>query len=235
MAPNERMARGRSMIREILERVAPNLRSIPIKSTTEGIVGSAAAWIEFDLTDDLGFQEWRGMLEEVGTEGRLFNGYILQTADIEISGTPVQLHVFSDSIYITPPFATEEYYMQLETEHLLVARTYFRIPPERENLTLEGYKPPLADMLAMDVWARVQESSAGKSEAVGPKPQWEAGAPTGSPQGSLAGMLRTANRDASRLSESRRQMIYTFFYEATIRTENREYHIRRFSLDNPHQ
>ena len=58
------------------------MRSVPIKSRTEGIVGNAAGWIEFDLTDDLGFQEWRGMLEEVGAEGRLFNAYMVQTAEL---------------------------------------------------------------------------------------------------------------------------------------------------------
>ena len=170
------------------------MRSVPIKSKTEGIVGNAAAWIEFDLTDDLGFQEWRGMLEEVGAEGRLFNAYMVQTLELEISGTPVQLHVFPETVYITPPFSSEEYYIQLDVEQVLLARTYFRIPPERENMSLDGYKPPLADMLAMDVWVRAGGSSA-----------------------------------------DNRQAIYTFFYEATVRTETREYHIRRFSLDHPWQ
>ncbi len=208
------------------------MRSASIRSRTESIVGGAAGWIEFDLTDELGFQEWQGMLEETGIEGRLFNGYMLQSVEVEISGTPVQLHVFPDSIYITPPFATEEYYIQMETEHLLVARTYFRIPPERENLALHGYKPPLTDMLAMDVWVRSKGP-----DAVKEAPEREAGAgmPAPSAQGVLAGMLHAENRDAERRSEGGRQLIYTFFYEATIRTENREYHIRRFSLDSPRQ
>ena len=170
------------------------------------------------------------MLEETGIEGRLFNGYMLQSVEVEISGTPVQLHVFPDSIYITPPFATEEYYIQMETEHLLVARTYFRIPPERENLALHGYKPPLTDMLAMDVWVRNKGP-----DAVKEAPEREASMPAPSAQGVLAGMLHAENRDVERLSEGGRQLIYTFFYEATIRTENREYHIRRLSLDSPRQ
>ena len=207
------------------------MRSAPIRSRTESIVGGAAGWIEFDLTDELGFQEWQGMLEEAGIEGRLFNGYMLQAAEVEISGTPVQLHVFPDSIYITPPFATEEYYIQMEIELLLVARTYFRIPPERENLALHGYKPPLADMLAMDVWVLSKEPGAAQSEGAGQ----ETGMAEPFAQGVLAGMLREENRDAKRRSAGGRQRIYTFFYEATIRTENREYHIRRFSLDSPRQ
>lgn len=162
---------------------------VPMQSRTEVIVDSDSGFMEFDLREEWGFTEFRGMLAELGVKATLFNGYMVQPGggEVNMSTSTIQLHAFSHAIYVAPPFDTQEYYFEIPKPLAIQAKVYFRIPPLMKTSNLDGYKPRLEEMSAIDLWVE-RIASTGRSE----------------------------------------QMIYTFFYEAKIKTEVAEYEITRF-------
>lgn len=128
-----------------------------MKSSTELIVGESAYWMEFDLTQDIGYQEWRGMFLEAGALSQLFNGYMVQISEDEsmVSTNPVKLNLFSHAMYIAPPLEQIEYYMEIPRSAVSRGRLYFKLQTPRAAQHLEGYKPPLETWLALDLWTRM--------------------------------------------------------------------------------
>jgi hypothetical protein len=184
---------------------------LPMKSQTEGIVPAEAGFMEFNLISDLGYQEWRGMFTELGVKATLFNGYMLQPSnrDVLISCTPVQLHLFQDGVYVTPPFEAHEYYFRLPRQQLQIGKAYFRIPPELTASNLDGHKPARSELYALDMWV-----TNGDSAVSGPSQTVPAQEPT-----------------LNFSSQTGDQTIYTMIYEAHIRTDKRSYEIERFSSE----
>ncbi|MCF8567880.1 hypothetical protein LLE49_24465 [Alicyclobacillus tolerans] len=164
------------------------MSAVPMKSRTEHIVDPSAGYTEFDLTDDFGYGQWLGMFQELGEPSRLFNAYMIQNSimNVQISSSPVHLHLFHRGIYVAPPFEYEAYYVEIPRSTLLTGRVYYRIPEVLQNTSLEGHKPALDNLLALDIWS---------------------------------------------LQEGSKQIVYSFYYEANIQTEFRDYQIRPFSED----
>ena len=162
---------------------------IPMKTRTEMIVDEDAAFMEFDLTTDMGYGQWMGMFQEFGLFSRLFNGYMIQNSvfDAQMSTSPVELHLFSRGMFIAPPKEQEQFYFEIQRDLATVGRVYFQLPDSMKNADIEGYKPQLEDMIAVDIWTMTFD----------------------------------------KLS----QIIFSFYYEADILTETREYKIRRFTKE----
>lgn len=125
-----------------------------MKSKTEQFVGEDAYYMEFDLEQEAGYEEWQGLFFELGVKGALFNGYMMQTAgqEVRISTTPVQLHVYEHSMFLAPPFEREVFYLEIERSAVRQGRVYFRPPAGMDPASLEGHKPPRADLYAVDIW-----------------------------------------------------------------------------------
>lgn len=162
---------------------------IPMKSRTELIVEENAAFMEFDLTTDMGYGQWMGMFQEYGQFARLFNGYMVQNSvfDAQMSTSAVELHLFSRGMFVAPPKEQEQFYFEIQRDLSRVGRVYFRLPAAMKDADIEGYKPPLEELIAVDIWTETFDHFS--------------------------------------------QIIYSFFYEADILTETREYNIRRFSKE----
>lgn len=127
----------------------------PTKSRTESIVDPQAGFMEFRLDTALGYQEWRGMFTELGVKGTLFNGYMVQSEKegVQISTTPIQIHLFDGAIYLAPPFEARSYYFEIPRQNVKLGKVYFQIPPDRNAASLDGFKPKRTDMYALDIWA----------------------------------------------------------------------------------
>lgn len=125
-----------------------------MRSSTENMIPADAGFMEFQLEATLGYQEWRGFFGELGVKGCLFNGYLIQSPDgtTQISTTPVQVHVYPHSLYLSPPFEQETYYIQLERQSVRQSKVYFRIPPDIASTVLDGHKPGREDLYAVDIW-----------------------------------------------------------------------------------
>jgi len=129
-----------------------------LPSRTEAIVGNSACWIEFDLTQSIGYQELRGLFLENGPFALLCSGYMIQSIeDPLISQTPVQLHLFSHGIYLAAPGEEREFYVHAAVNELRLARLYFSAPTDRPANALDGYKPPLETFLALDLHWRSEQ------------------------------------------------------------------------------
>src|SRR5579875_844340 len=126
----------------------------PRTSRTESVVDSASGYMEFDLQNPLGYQEWRGMFLELGVKACLFNGYMVQSHEenVRVSQTPIQFHLYEHAMYLAPPFETREYYIEIPRTQAFLARSYFTTPATRQLGSLDGYKPKRQDMQALDVW-----------------------------------------------------------------------------------
>lgn len=162
---------------------------IPMKTRTELIVDEEAAFMEFDLTTDMGYGQWMGMFQEFGAMSRMFNGYMVQNSvfDAQMSSSAVELHLFSRGMFVAPPKEQAQFYFEIQRDLAMVGRVYFGLPELMKNADIEGYKPQLDDLIAIDIWTQTFD----------------------------------------RLS----QIIYSFYYEANILTETKEYRIRRFTKE----
>lgn len=163
-----------------------------IQSRTEVIVDPTSGFMEFDLQEEWGYTEFRGMFAELGLAASLFNGYMIQRGggEVNLSSSPVQIHAYPHSLYIAEPFETQHYYVEIPKKSALFAKVFFKIPPLLQNSDLDGYKPQLQEMTAIDLWVEKQNEN---------------------------GFLV--------------QMIYTFFYEARIQTQNEIYEIKRYQTE----
>ncbi|QSO52359.1 hypothetical protein JZ785_27175 [Alicyclobacillus curvatus] len=125
-----------------------------MKSRTESIVDPEAGYMEFRLDTQLGYQEWRGMFAELGVKSTLFNGYMVQSEEnaIQISTTPVQMHLYEEAIYLAPPFEARSYYFEIPRQHVKLGKVYFQIPPDRTSTSLDGFKPQRTDLYALDIF-----------------------------------------------------------------------------------
>ncbi len=66
----------------------------PMKTLTEQILAQEAAFMEFDLTTDMGYGQWQGMFMELGASSRRFNGYMIQPQN----GKAVELIGYQPSV-----------------------------------------------------------------------------------------------------------------------------------------
>jgi hypothetical protein len=130
------------------------LQWLPMKSKTEQIVDTDACYLEFDLQQEVGYEEWQGLFFELGVKGSLFNGYMMQTAgrEVRISTTPVQLRVYAHSLYLVPPFEREIFYVEIARACVRLGRVYFRLPAGMDPAKLDGHKPQREDLYAIDIW-----------------------------------------------------------------------------------
>lgn len=129
-----------------------------LPSRTEAIVGNSACWIEFDLSQAIGYQELRGLFLENGPFSLLCGGYMIQSSENPmISQTPVQFHLFSHGIYLAAPGEEREFYVHAAVSELRLARLYFSAPSDRPADALDGYKPPLETFLALDLHWRSEQ------------------------------------------------------------------------------
>lgn len=132
----------------------------PIWSHTEDIVDRRAGYMEYDLEKKAGYAQWQGLFDGLGPMGRLFNGYMVQPADgdLQISGSPVELHLFDQAIYIAPPFEYRDYYVEIRRAEARRGRIYFRAPAALGDIGQEKHKPLLEDLLAVDIWSESGDS-----------------------------------------------------------------------------
>lgn len=130
----------------------------PMKTLTEQILAQEAAFMEFDLTTDMGYGQWQGMFMELGASSRRFNGYMIQpqNGNAQVSLTAVELHLFSRGIYIAPPLEEEDYFYSLIRPQLRLGRAYFRTLGQAVELM--GYQPSVDELLALDIWAETDEA-----------------------------------------------------------------------------
>lgn len=129
------------------------MRFEPRSTSTEKIVDPNAAYMEFDLTTDMGYGEWLAFFMQRDVVARRFNGYLLQT-DVnvgQISTTPIEIHLYTRGMFVSAPGETEEYYYELPRPSLRLARAYF-LPDSADQDHIQGYQPKLDELLGLDLW-----------------------------------------------------------------------------------
>jgi hypothetical protein len=131
-----------------------------MESQLERSLDTSSGYMEFDLESELGYQEWRGMFAELGVKACLFNAYCVQRDDsVRVSQTPVQLHLFNHAMYLSPPFATEEFYVQMTRSRLLQGKVYFAFPEHIPASLMKGYKPKREELSLVDIWLSQADGS----------------------------------------------------------------------------
>ncbi|PWI56989.1 hypothetical protein [Sulfoacidibacillus thermotolerans] len=131
---------------------------VPRLSSTEKIVNSEAAFIEFDLQTDRGYGEWLAFFMQREEDIKRFHGYMIQPEVnvAQVSTTSVEIHLFTRGIFVSPPGETEAYFYELPRSELKMARAYFLWEPSQSE-RFEGYQPRSDELLALDIWVQETE------------------------------------------------------------------------------